>query len=210
MFDDSDDARKQNTVYWGLHVFHAHPDLFACWVAVDETNTPWAIGLSDEDFDGAISIYGRHVALITSPVLTLKDLPACRTHFQQTPRPASAGLCLTVEHYSGMHITFHQHADGSGAVYFSVQDGCEGYPLHVTVPYSVITEYLACTDVDPTRWHERPGWVRNPRPFNEHEAVYQHYRETGDLDMAWQLAATDQWFDTVKEELARRWIVATR
>ena len=208
MFDDGDDARKQNTIYWGLQVFHAHPDLFACWVTTDETNTPWAIGLADEDFDGAISIYGRHVGLITSPVLTVRDLPACRTDFRQTSWPASGGLCLTLEHYSGMHITFHLHADGSGAIFFSVKDGCDGYPLHVSVPDSVITEYIACTDVDPTRWHERPGWVRNPRPFNDHEAAMRHYQQTGDLSMDWQYAEKGRWFDTVKDELARRWLQA--
>jgi hypothetical protein len=204
--DDYVDAHMQNIIYWGLSVFRKHPYLFACWCTVDVTNMPWALGLIDEDFCPYPGPYERHAALITSPILTLTELPACRAGFRATPW--SDGLCLTFEHYSGMEVTFHQYHDGSGGVHLGVRDGCDGYPVEVTVPYAIVGEYLACTAVDPTRWHERPGRVRNPRPFDVLEAVASHYAQTGDSELGWQRAATDQWFATIKDELLQR-IVAT-
>ena len=206
MYDDADDTRKANILYWGLRVFYTDPDLFACWCAVDDTNMPWALGLFDEDFSRTISIYGRHGALITAPAMTFRDLPVGWADFSDAGW--REGLCLTVEHYSGLDTTFKQYADGSGSVYLSAHAGCDGEPFHVTVPDAVIAEYLTCTTVDPTRWHERPGWVRNPRPYNRFEADHLHYQQTGDVDWRWSRAQTDQWFDTVKDELAHRRLAA--
>jgi hypothetical protein len=206
MDDFYDDARKQNALYWGLRVFHTYPDLFAYWCCVDATNMPWALGLFDEDLSRTLSIYGRHGALITSPIVTLTDLPPCRADFRDAKWPKD--LCLTVEHYSGMDLTFHHYADGSGCVHLGVRDGCDGESVTLCVAAAVITEYLTCTTVDPTRWHERPGWVRNPRPYNAFEASPRHYEATGDLDLAWDRADKDRWFATVQDERTRRWLAA--
>ena len=73
----------------------------------------------------------------------------------------------------------------------------------------VIGEYLNCTIVDPTRWHERSGWVRNPRPFNVFEASLRRYQQTGEMtDYAWDKAIRGQWFATVKDELLQRMLTA--
>src|SRR5262245_52214932 len=96
MYDDFDDARKHNRLWWGMHTLWKYPDLFACWCHVDETNTPWALGLFDEDFDGSVSIYGRHYALIFSYAVSLTDLPVRREDFSDAHW--DKGLCLTVEH----------------------------------------------------------------------------------------------------------------
>jgi len=112
MYDeDHEKARQAAAIGWGLHVFHAHPDLFACWCLVDKTNIPWALGLFDEGFSDTINIYGRHGALITSPVLTLEALPVCRADFHDAGWEDA--VCLTVEHYSGMEMTFHYFPDCS-------------------------------------------------------------------------------------------------
>jgi hypothetical protein len=192
-----DEINANIKLYWVPRVFQKHPDLFACWCTVDALGHPWALGLFDEDWSRSVSLFGRHSALITSPVVTLKDLPVCRTDFRETPWPKGEGLCLTVEHYTGMDLTFHYYPDGSGGVSLSVRDGCGGgEPCHLTLPYAAIREYIECTTIDPTRWHERPAWIRSPRPYN--------IRHNMMLDLELQAAAENHWFMTHQEELLRR------
>ena len=197
MDDLRDERDYNNKLWWSMRVFHAHPDLFACWCTVDDCGCPWVLGLFDEDFGGRISIYGRHVALITSPIVTLKDLPVSRTYLRDAGW--TEGVCLTTDHYSGMDITFHHHPDGSGSVHLSAREGVESYPCKLVLPYTVIAEYVTCTTCDPTRWHERPAWIRNPRPYT-----------SGDRNWDWrqEQAAQDRWFVAHQEELLQR-IVAT-
>jgi hypothetical protein len=198
MDDFREERDHNNKLWWGLQVFQTYPDLFACWCTTDDFGCPWVLGLFDEDFGGRVSLYGRHAALITSPVVTLTDLPVSRTHFCDAGW--ADGLCLTVEHYSGMDITFTQHADGSGSVFLDAHEGINGAPCCLVVPYHVIAEYLACTTDDPTWWHERPAWMRNPRPYDTAPDLM--------LDTEQQYAAKARWFATIQEELLQR-LVAT-
>jgi hypothetical protein len=202
-----DDEPQSPRLQWYVQTLFDHCDLFACWVMVDAHRQPWALGLFDADFlSDTPYLYGRYEALITSPTLTLRELPARRGDFEDHGGTAwSQGLCLSVPHYSGLLVTFHQYQDGSGCVHLSVKDGCDGYPVDLRLPYDLIGEYLACTAIDPTRWHERPGWVRNPRPLRVHEANLAHYVQTGEcLDYAADHAIRAAWFATITDELERR------
>jgi hypothetical protein len=205
MDDLRDERDHNNKLWWGLQVFRKDPDLFACWCTVDALGCPWALGLFDEDFGGRISLYGRHMALITSPVVTLSDLPVRRTHLSDAGW--SNGLCLTLEHYSGINITFHHYPDGSGSAMLSAREGIGGEPCELVIAPPVITEYLTCTTCDPTRWHERPAWIRNPRPYDM--GVHRLYRQQSPrVAIEQEAAAKARWFATIQEELLQR-IVAT-
>jgi len=203
----AEDRDARGRLLWVKDVLKQHTNLFACWCTTDERGVSWLLGLFDEHFCGGVSIYdGRHSALLTSPYITLTDLPATRTPFREQRGPAE-GFCLTLEHYSGMHVYFKHYVDGSVGVAVDTKEGL-GCPLDITVPDAVVREYLACLSVDPTRWHERPGWIRNPRPYDCHTWRHGGGQEIEDLDVAitQEDRARTDWFTTVKDELLRRFI----
>jgi hypothetical protein len=205
-----DDHNSCSKLWWTMRTFQTYPDLFACWCGVDDDGIPAALGFFDQDFGGRLSIYdNRHVALIAAPTVTLEDLPVSRDVLKDVGWPSTYGQCLTLEHFTGMDLTFHHHPDGSGCVHLSAHiDWVDGSLCQLHLPYSVITEYLACLTCDPTRWHERPGWVRSPRPHDARVDVPLKRIEDVNEEMARGRREEARWFASVQDELFQR-IIAT-
>jgi hypothetical protein len=172
---------------WAFFTIRDHPELFAVYCAL-EGGTPWALGLIDDDFADNPGPWGRHAVMLATPALTVDDLPAQRA--QWTDHSSEHGVCLSVDHFTGLSCTLLSHPDGSGSLALDATENLGVGILRLHVPYALVTEYLTCLSLDPTTWHERPSWVRNPRPVERlwraecderdaaHRAWFLHVRET--------------------------------
>jgi hypothetical protein len=159
-------AMRDITAGYVLQRLHDDSTLAACWCYIDERYVPWIIGLVDGEVCGlASACEARYGVLIESHYIKLNDLPASRATFDHEAG-WSEGLCLSVQHWGGMQLTFQQHEDMSSTVLLTTRESGDDMPVDVHVPYAVLNEYLACTLQDPATWVTRPRWIRNPAPHD--------------------------------------------
>jgi hypothetical protein len=135
---------------WAFFTIRGHPELFAVYCVVSDAGTPWALGLTDDDFADNPGPWGRHAVLLTTPAFTLEDLPARRDQWCETAWPSTEGVCLSVDHYTGLTCALHAYADGSGGLFLDATGNPGGGILDLHLPYALVTEFYTCLSLDPT------------------------------------------------------------
>ena len=189
------------TILLGRHVveqFRQTPTLFACYGTLDRFGLPWSLGLFDAEQVGCPGCWDRFEVTLASPMLSLRELPALRSQWEDVGW--KEGLCLSTTHYAGYGYYLSVYASGHTTFGCTVADNPCPSPLEIYVAPEVLREYLACLSLEPTTWRTRPGWVTNPAPFDS-LTTGSDFQLIADIDTVIQRRA--RWFQSIAPALGR-------